>query len=95
MTITDASRTTTLAGRLRSARLFAGVEQLDLASELHVSRQTISSWETGRNDIPAEKLIRWAELTRVSLLWIAYGTKKAPSEDGADVRPEGFEPPTY
>jgi hypothetical protein len=55
----------------------------------------VSFWENERAGIPAVAMIRWAELCRVSLNWIAWGTKKAPSEDGADVRPEGFEPPTY
>ena len=94
MTMTD-RRIETLAGRLRSARLFAGLEQKDVAEALHVGRPTVSMWENGKNDIPASKLIALAELTRVSLDWIAWGTKKAPSEDGAVVRPEGFEPPTY
>ena len=84
-----------MAGRLRSARLIAGLEQKDMAEALGVSRPTISTWENDKFDIPATKLVRWSELTRVSLEWIAWGTKKAPSEDGADVRPEGFEPPTY
>ena len=94
MTLMD-RRIETLAGRLRSARLFAGLEQKDIADAVGVSRPTVSMWENGKNDIPASKLIAYAELTRVSLNWIAWGTQKAPSEDGAAVRPEGFEPPTY
>ena len=94
MTMTE-NRTSTLGGRLRAARLFAGVEQIDLASELGVSRSSIHNWETDKANLPASAMIRWAEVTRISLDWLAWGTKKAPSEDGAAVRPEGFEPPTY
>ena len=95
MTMTD-NRTATMAGRLRTARLFAGLEQIDLAQELGVSRGSIHNWESGKATLSATALIRWAELTRVSLDWIAYGRKTAPSEDGAgSVRPEGFEPPAY
>lgn len=84
MTITD-SRTQTLQGRLKAARVLAGMEQADMAAELGVSRQTISNWEVGRNEIPATAMIRWAELTRISIAWLGFGT----------VRPEGFEPPAY
>jgi transcriptional regulator with XRE-family HTH domain len=85
-----------MGGRLRAARIFAGIEQVELAATIGVSRGSISNWENDRNDISAAAMIRWAELTRVSLDWLAWGTKKAPSEDGAEaVRPEGFEPPTY
>jgi transcriptional regulator with XRE-family HTH domain len=96
MTMTQ-SRTETMGGRLRAARLFAGIEQAQLAAEIGCARGSISNWEGDRNDISAKALIKWAELTRVSLDWLAWGTQKAPSEDGASgsVRPEGFEPPTY
>lgn len=61
------------------------MEQSELATVLGVSRTSVSNYETGRNDIPALVMIRWAELTRTSLDWLAWG----------GVRPEGFEPPTY
>ena len=84
-------------GRLRAARVFAGLEQTEMAAELGVSRGSVGNWETGKNEMPARAMIRWAEMTRVSLDWIAWGTQKAPLESGASgiVRPEGFEPPAY
>jgi DNA-binding XRE family transcriptional regulator len=82
-TITDPRQT--LQGRLRAARIFASIEQADMAQQLGVARQTVSAWENGRTDMPATMLIRWSETTRISLDWIAWGT----------VRPEGFEPPAY
>ena len=84
MTLT-VTQTTTLGGRLRTARLFAGIEQTDLADTLGVSRGTISNYERGVSTLPALVMIQWADITRVALGWIAYGL----------VRPEGFEPPTY
>jgi transcriptional regulator with XRE-family HTH domain len=95
MTIAD-SRTTTLAGRMRAARLFAGIEQIDLAKALGCSRTSISNWENGKTEIPARVMIHWAELTEVSVDYLAWGNRKAPDsvESGASgvVRPKGFEP---
>jgi transcriptional regulator with XRE-family HTH domain len=86
MTLTTDTRTATLAARLRAARIFAGLDQTDLANDLGVARQTLSNWERDVATVPAVAMIRWAELTRVSVEWLAFG---------AGVRPEGFEPPTY
>ena len=84
MTTALRTRTSTLGGRLRAARLFAGIDQTELAAELGVSRQTISNWETGRNELPASAMIRWAETCKVSLDWMGFGNS---------LRPEAFEPP--
>ena len=84
MTLT-VTQTSTLGGRLRTARLFAGIEQTDMADTLGVSRGSVSNYERGASTLPALVMIQWAGITRVALDWIAYG----------DVRPEGFEPPTY
>lgn len=86
MTLTTDTRTATLAARLRAARVFAGLDQTALANELGVARQTLSNWERDVATVPAIAMIRWAEVTRVSVEWLSFG---------AGVRPEGFEPPTY
>ncbi|WP_086462106.1 helix-turn-helix transcriptional regulator [Agreia sp. VKM Ac-1783] len=95
MTITESR--TTIHGRLRAARLMAGLEQGDLADALGVSRGSVSNYETGKSEPVASVFVNWARLTEVSLDWLAGGlNKKAPDsvESGADgvVRPKGFEP---
>jgi transcriptional regulator with XRE-family HTH domain len=57
------------------------MEQADMAAQLGISRQTVSNWEIGRNEISATARIRLAELTRISMRELGFGT----------VRPEGFE----
>lgn len=51
---------------LRQARQAQGMTQQELAERLFVSRQTVSSWETGRNLPNLETLARLAELLGVS-----------------------------
>lgn len=63
----------------------AGLDQSQIAELLGFTRTSVSNWERGKASIPATAMIRWAEVTRISLDWIAWGT----------VRPEGFEPPAY
>lgn len=76
--------------------MMAGIDQAPLADALGMSRNTISNYETGKTDVPAWVMVRYAEATGVSLEWLAYGRNaKAPAEAGADVRHEGFEPPTF
>ncbi len=51
---------------LRQTRQAQGMTQQELAERLFVSRQTVSSWETGRNLPNLETLARLAELLGVS-----------------------------
>ena len=51
---------------LRQTRQVQGMTQQELAERLFVSRQTVSSWETGRNLPSLETLARLAELLGVS-----------------------------
>lgn len=51
---------------LRNTRRARGMTQQELAARLFVSRQTVSSWETGRNLPNLETLARLAELLGVS-----------------------------
>jgi transcriptional regulator with XRE-family HTH domain len=86
----------TLTDRLKRARLVAGLEQGQIADMLGVARTTVSSWERGISEPSATNFVRWSELTGQSLEWLAEGVHaKAPAEAGADVRHEGFEPPTF
>jgi transcriptional regulator with XRE-family HTH domain len=96
MTLMNDSRLD-LGGRLRTSRVAAGLEQRHLADRLHVSRQTVSNWERGTSEPNVSQFVAWAEMVGQSLEWLAEGLKaKAPAVvAGADVRPEGFEPPTF
>lgn len=99
MTMMD-NPTWTLTDRLRKARLLAGLEQSDLAEMLRVSRNSISNYENGKTEPSATTFVRWAAATGVTLEWLAEGIRvndKTPAEAGVleDVRPKGFEPPTF
>lgn len=53
--------------QLKKFRAQNELTQEDVANKLHVSRATISSWETGRTFPDIEKLIYLSELYEVSL----------------------------
>ncbi len=75
-----------LARRLRAARLLADLEQADMADRIGVARTTVSAWETGRTEPSASHFVAWSQITGQPLDWFA---------EGVQVRPEGFEPPTF
>ncbi|WP_431031529.1 helix-turn-helix domain-containing protein [Plantibacter sp. RU18] len=77
--------TWTLGDALRKARLAAGMDQIDIAVKLKISRVTASNYETGRSEPPTSVFVAWARATGVSLDWLAEAVKPrtAPSEDGA------------
>jgi len=77
-----------LAKRLRAARLLADLEQGAIADRIGVARTTVSNWERGLSEPSATHFVRWAKETRQPLEWFAEAV-------ALDVRPEGFEPPTY
>lgn len=55
------------ADRLRELRIRAGLSADDLAARLGVSRQAVSTWETGRSNPPANKLRPIADELDVSI----------------------------
>jgi transcriptional regulator with XRE-family HTH domain len=71
--------------RLRKAREMAGYEKIELADALGIHRESVARYESGRAKAKKPVLIAWALATGVDRDWIEYG----------DVRPEGFEPPTF
>ncbi|WP_313539811.1 helix-turn-helix transcriptional regulator [Leifsonia aquatica] len=94
--------------RMSRARLFAGIDQQQMAAILGRSRNTISAWERGVNEPPITAVAMWAAVTGRSIDWIMWGDEgmprevaaavvnaEAPAEAGAWVRHEGFEPPTF
>ncbi|MET0725940.1 MAG: helix-turn-helix transcriptional regulator [Leifsonia sp.] len=83
-----------LADRMRRALRVSGVSVHEMADYLEVTRGTVSTWINGRVSPSAQTLMLFAMRTGMPYAWLKTGT--APSEDEAvDVRPEGFEPPTF
>ena len=67
----------TLRGRLRDAREWRGLEQIDLARELGVGRSTISNYERGVTE-PSKLVVNaWAVVCRVDVEWLKAGTVPA------------------
>lgn len=58
---------------IREARLRRGLTQDDLAERLHVSRQTVSNYETGRSRPDVEMLVLAAEQLEVDVQALLYG----------------------
>jgi transcriptional regulator with XRE-family HTH domain len=71
--------------RMSRARLFAGIDQAQMAHLLGKSRNTISAWERGANVPSVVDVAAWAQVTGRTIDWIVWG----------DVRPERLELPTF
>lgn len=61
---------------LKKIRIASGMTQQELADRLHVTRQAVSSWETGKNHPDLEMLERIAQILEVELEELIYGKKK-------------------
>lgn len=73
-----------LRHRLRIAREEAGMEQIELAEKMGVSRNTVSSAEKGRTEPRRIVINAWALATGFDAEWIRTGTS---SQYGVD--PDG------
>jgi repressor LexA len=71
--------------RLRSARLQAGLKQIDLARALHVQVNVVSMWETDEGQIPPTRLVEIAKLVHVepSFLLPSLPAESLPAESFA------------
>ncbi|WP_055679636.1 helix-turn-helix transcriptional regulator [Secundilactobacillus kimchicus] len=58
---------------LRMMRHQAGLTQEDLAQKLHVTRQTVSTWETGKNRPNLETLHTLSQLFNEPLEKLLFG----------------------
>lgn len=75
---------TTPHERMTRARLFAGLDQAEMAALIGRSRNTVSAWERGANEPPLSAVAQWARITGRSLDWIAFGdAEEAPGEPEA------------
>lgn len=63
---------------LREARVRRGLTQDELAERLHVSRQTVSNYETGRSRPDVEMLLSAAEQLEVDVQELLYGRPVSP-----------------
>ena len=63
---------------IRAARVRRGLTQEELAERLHVSRQTVSNYETGRSRPDVEMLLRAAEQLGVDVQVLLYGEPLRP-----------------
>ena len=67
-----------VAKNLKTIRMKAGQTQNDLARALHVTRQTVSSWETGRSEPDIETLAALAEYFQTDVTSLICGPKAPP-----------------
>lgn len=63
---------------IRAARDRSGLRQEDLAERLHVSRQTVSNYETGRSRPDIDMLLAIAAATDVDVTELLYGPAVLP-----------------
>ena len=56
-----------LHDNLKNCREAKGLSQIDVANRLHVSRQTISKWETGKSFPDIESIIMFSDIYDISL----------------------------
>ena len=61
---------------LRRLRVRAGLTQDALAGMLHVTRQTVSSWEIGRTEPDLDTLLALAEALHCDATELIYGVKR-------------------
>ena len=69
-----------IAKRLKKLRLEKKMTQDDLAQQLHVTRQAVSNWETGKTVVGIEYLMQLSEIYGVSADEILHGERAAEPE---------------
>ena len=62
-----------ISTNIKLLRMEKGINQEQLAEQLHVTRQAVSSWETGKTQPDIEMLTRIAEYFDVSVERLIYG----------------------
>lgn len=69
-----------IAKRLKKLRLERKLTQDDLARQLHVTRQAVSNWETGKTVVGIEYLVKLSEIYGISADEILHGERAAEPE---------------
>lgn len=87
----------TIADRVRKAREFAGLKQLELAESVGMARTSLARIEQGKSTPRRTTLIAISFATGVSLEWLENGETPAPDSPGGGdvVRHQGIEPRTH
>ncbi|MCQ2463435.1 MAG: DUF2157 domain-containing protein [Clostridia bacterium] len=67
---------------IKKYRIADGMTQNELSEKLFVSRQTVSSWESGRTQPDIEMLVKLSEALGVSIEELIYGEKPKTVDDG-------------
>ena len=67
---------------IKRLRLEKNLNQEQLAEQLHVTRQAVSNWETGKTQPDIDTLSRIAEYFAVSVEYLIYG--KEPTTDSSE-----------
>lgn len=79
----------TLGEKLTQARKAAGLTQADAAAKLNVSRQAVSSWESGQSKPSTEKLLALGGLYGISIdQLLNTGNVEAPAVETVSAPPE-------
>lgn len=74
----------TLGSRLRAARKQAGLTLSDLARQFGHSIAAVQQWERDRTVPSPDKIIRFAQLTGVDLLWVMTGEKEQKRTEASE-----------
>lgn len=74
------TRRTEMGVRLRDCRIEARLSLADVAEELKLSKQTVSSWEKGARLLDALRLADLALMYGVSSDYILFGTRMVPED---------------
>ena len=67
--------------RIKSARERTGLTQKELAEKLGISQSTMQRYETGKEKITVDALVKLSEITKEDINWIVYGNAKEMSID--------------
>lgn len=75
----------TVGKNIRAFREKKGVSQEDMAQELNVTRQTVSSWETGRTEPDIDTLHRISVYLETTIEELIYSKRLFESKTVGDV----------
>ena len=70
-----------ISKNIKKLRGLNGMTQEELANKIHVTRQTVSSWETDRTQPDLEILLSLAEIFGVQVEELIYGKRKNTAEE--------------
>ena len=66
---------------IKKHRSLNGMTQEELAAKIHVTRQTVSSWETDRTQPDLEILLALADIFGIEVEELIYGKKRNTAEE--------------